>query len=192
MRLATLSPLLLTLSLAACGSAPTRDYVLQPLPVSPANAAPTVQGPKIVVRHVVIPAQLDRSGYVSYGADGALNIGHRNRWGAPLGRMIQSVIAADLGAALPGRVLAPGDPTPSSRHWTLAIIIRHFAPDQSGRVLLRADWSMIGAHGASIASSTAFLSHQASSDRPEDVVPLMDEMLARLAQSIAQTISPLS
>lgn len=192
MRLATLSPLLLAFSLAACGSAPTRDYVLQPRPVSPASTAPAAQGPKIVVRHVVIPAQLDRPGYVSYGADGALNIGHRSRWGAPFGRMIQSVIAADLGSALPGRVQSPGDPAPSGPHWTLAVTIRHFAASHGGRVLLRADWSMIGAHGASLASSTTSLSHQAGSDRPEDVVPLMDEMLARLSQSIAQAVSPLN
>jgi uncharacterized lipoprotein YmbA len=181
-------PLLLVLACAGCGSTPTQYYVLQPRPAQ-ANVAPPSAGQQpIVVRHVVISAELDRQSYVSYGAGGALSIAHDSQWGAPMGRMIQAVIASDLSADLPGRVPAPGDPPPQGPHQTLAVTIRHFAADADGRVRLVADWTLLGSDGRHLAASSASIQRQAPSASPQEVVPLMNEALAEFAARIARAI----
>ena len=190
MRLGWWLPFSIVLACAGCGSTPTRYFVLQPQTTQPAAAAPSAAARPIVVRHVVIPAELDRKGYVSYGPDGALSIARSEEWGAPMGRMIQSVIAADLAADLPGRrVLAPGDPTPQAPHDTLAVTIRHFAADASGHLRLSADWTLLGPQNRAEAAASFDKIRQSSSPDAKDTVPLMSAALAELSQHIAAGIS---
>lgn len=176
--------LCLLLALSACASAPTRYFVLQPQPQAAARPV-AAAGPQIVIDHVIIPDELDRPGYVSYGADGALAVSHRNRWGAPIGRMVQAAIAGDLAADLPGRVVPPGDPAPAAPYWRLTVNLRHFAADATGRVRLTADWVVRDGQGARVSGESLDIVRAAGSAAPARVVPVMDAMLSEMAGRIA-------
>jgi len=183
-------PFLVLLECTGCGSTPTQYFVLQTqearLPTSP---APGVSLP-IALRHVIIPTELDRRSYIFYGNGSTLSIDQSEQWGAPMDRMIQSVIAADLASDLPERhVLAPGDPLPQGPHETLAITIRHFGADAGGRARLSADWTLIGPLGATKAEDSVTLIRQGSSSDAQSTVPLMNDALADFAKRIAAELS---
>ncbi|MBW4025179.1 MAG: membrane integrity-associated transporter subunit PqiC [Proteobacteria bacterium] len=185
--------LLLVLLLAACGSPQTQYFSLQP--VSPGDAAAVLAGAApakvapIVIRHVILPATLDRLSMVSVGSQGELVISDRNRWAAPLDGMVQSTLAAELATLLPGEVVMPGDPVAAGQTRVLAVTIRSFAGDPGGRVTLAADWFLLrdGKPIPGLAGSkTIFI--RARSGSADAVVPAMSHALFLLSQDIAERV----
>jgi len=101
---------LLLLGLTACGSAPTRLYTLQAIAPTAALAGPVVpyQGPAVRVNTVHVPPEFDRIELVTSSAPGELKISDLDHWSAPLARLAQQVLTADLLARLPpGKVIFP-------------------------------------------------------------------------------------
>ncbi len=93
--------------LTGCGSSPpTRFYTVDTLPPS----APAVYaGPPVRVDQIKIPAVLDRPEIVSEYAAGQLKVDDFNHWGAPLGQLLRSSLAADLAARVPGPAVVPAE-----------------------------------------------------------------------------------
>ncbi len=96
--------------LAACASAPTHFFTLDP--VAPAQAvAGGYAGPPVKVMAVNIPPSLDRQELVSEISPGEVKVHDFEHWEAPLGQTARQTLIQDLAARLPaGRVLGPQSP----------------------------------------------------------------------------------
>jgi uncharacterized protein len=182
-----LTALLLALSLTACGSSPkTQFYTLDAVPG--AQQAQTVhpRGP-VMVGHVDLPATLDRLWMVKGGSGNAIEVSDVDRWAAPLDELVRNALTEDLRSRLPpGTVLAPGDTAPENTR-TVTLNVLHFMADQSGRVLLDADWSVQrgNQHGT---PQHAEIQVSGSGTSGAAVAAAMSQAVAQLADRIATAL----
>jgi uncharacterized protein len=94
------------LVMAACQSAPTRVFTLEP--VVPRSIANPYSGPPVRIDAVHIPPALDRIEILSEVAPGEFKVSDLDHWVAPLGQVARQTLTADLIARLPqGRVIFP-------------------------------------------------------------------------------------
>jgi uncharacterized lipoprotein YmbA len=148
-----------------------------------------VSGPSLQIFHVSIPAVLDRASLVEWRRSGELKISDTQRWAAPLDGMIREVLAADLRHKLPGLVLMPGDPVEPGDTRGIVVNIRHFAPEDSQRVVLLADWSLLSGRPAQpVLTRSEAIKLPISSGQSSAVVPAMSEAVAILSDRIADAI----
>ena len=93
--------------LAGCASSPpTHFYTVDAMsPSAPAAYA----GPPVRVDQVKIPSVLDRPEIVSEYAAGQLKVDDFNHWGAPLGQLLRTSLAADLAARVPVPAVIPAE-----------------------------------------------------------------------------------
>jgi len=128
---------LCVLVLAGCRSATTRLHSLSMLP--PAQGAVLYAGPAVRVDAVHLPADMDRAEITTRSATGGLAIQEFDHWSAPLPKMAQQTLAADLVARLPpGKViLAPLDKPDGALG--LNVVILRFSTDVNGAVFV-ASW----------------------------------------------------
>ncbi|MCE5359807.1 MAG: membrane integrity-associated transporter subunit PqiC [Acidithiobacillus sp.] len=135
--------------LAACASTPTEYLRLQaegmPLPSKPLTTGQAV----LLVDHVQMPASLDRL-YLTRGkGKNGVEVSNHTRWIAPLGGMMQRVLAEDLRRqAGKYTVLLAGSPVPSgSRPLQLRVQVQEFLPEENGIVVLDADYFLLNGEG---------------------------------------------
>ena len=99
--------LVATTALSGCGSSPpTRFYTVDAMPSS---APPAYAGPPVRVDQVKIPSVLDRPEIINEYAAGQLKVDDFNHWGAPLGQLLRSSLAADLAARVPAPAVVPAE-----------------------------------------------------------------------------------
>lgn len=103
------SPAIFSLACASFSSAAAHFYVPQPRQGAASTAAPAGREMRIVVRHVVTPAERDRLGYVRCGMSYVVDVAHTNQWGAPVVRMVNQSSRAI------SRLICP------TGYWVLAI-----------------------------------------------------------------------
>jgi len=178
--------LLLVLALGGCGGPPTDFYALAPVAATGGDGPAACAGSTpLVVDHVLLPGILDRQSMVTAAAGDRLAISGQDRWAAPLDQMIQRVLTEDLRDRLgPGRVLAPGDPTPAGGADGVQVNVLRFMPDEAGRVTLHADWTLFGAHGKPLLTRLESLS-DAGPATAGDNAAAMSRALGKLADAIA-------
>ena len=174
--------------LAGCGSPQTQYYTLAPVP--PAGAPGAAKGRPVMIRDLMLPADLDRLSFVEANGPTRLAISDQDRWAAPLEDMTRRVLAADLQARLPGLVLLPGDPVPATGVRGLVVNIRQFASDTSGHGVLQVDWSLLAGHPAKpVMRHAEAIPFQAASGKAADVVTAMSAALGTLADRITAGLS---
>ena len=176
----------IALMAAGCFSPRTHYYSLAPIELTqPIH----VSGPPLQIFHVSIPAVLDRETLVEWKRSGELKMSDSNRWAAPFDEMIRDVLAADLRHKLPGLVLLPGDPIEAGETRGIVVNVRHFAPDDSQRVVMIADWSLMSGQPAEpILTRSEIIKLPISSPKSSEVVPTMSEAVAILGDRIAYAI----
>jgi uncharacterized lipoprotein YmbA len=132
-------------ALGGCGSSPpTNFYALSTTPPAEAAAPATAPGPPILVNAVEIPPVLDRPQLVRGAGSSRVAVSSRDRWAAPLGGMIRTVLAQDLRARLPaGAVLSSAEVNGGAPKRDLVVDIQEFRADDAGTVTLAADWSLL-------------------------------------------------
>jgi uncharacterized lipoprotein YmbA len=92
-------------ALAGCHSAPTRLFTLSA--VAPGQTL-AYAGPRVRVEGVHVPADIDRTEITTEPVPGQLKINELDHWSAPLARLAQDALAADLVTRLPvGKVVSP-------------------------------------------------------------------------------------
>ncbi|HET6182923.1 MAG TPA: PqiC family protein [Acetobacteraceae bacterium] len=177
--------------LAACSSAPTVVYTLNPVPPAPSRAAagPPLD-PPIELGQVMIPGVIDRDSVVIAAPGGQLDVNGTAVWGGPLGEMIRRTLSANLAARLaPGSVLAPGDPAPPGGVRVLLVNVQRFWGDTQGQVGLVADWSLAKQDGSALGEPhRVVVSVKAASGDVSAVVPTMSRALGLLADRIAAAL----
>jgi uncharacterized lipoprotein YmbA len=176
--------------LAACSSPPSKYYVLsaQPDPVRPMPAG--VARTTVAIGAIMLPGALDRPQIARRLGPNQLDYAEYDRWAGPLDEMIRRVLAADLRPRLPaGTVLIDNDSS-ASADLTIAIDIRSFDADKSGRVTLNASWEILNKNTKVVGiPSDAKIVESAEGSDTAAVAATMSRAVAALAGNIGSGIA---
>jgi uncharacterized lipoprotein YmbA len=92
---------------------------------------------------VHIPAIVDRPELVTRVAANRLAVADSDRWGAPLGQMMRSVLAQDLSSRLPaGTFIFPDAPAPDGTR-QLVVTVLALDAQANGALTLQAGWTIM-------------------------------------------------
>ena len=173
-------------------SRPAQTYVLDSL-AAPGTAAPRETPLGVVgILKVTVPGWIDRPQVTGRAASGQIVTDEFARWGEPIGRGIQRVVAENLAALLPDRrvVAAPFAPSQAiDRRVDLGIT--EAARQADGSVLVEARWAVLGPKGGTLVQHRS--SHRASPTAlgPAGAVAGASEALASLSRDIAEALKAL-
>jgi len=153
---AALVPALGALLLAGCVLKRSKDaqvFVLEPLAAGGTTAAPLAATPEAVVGvlSVEVPGWIDRPQVTSRVAGSQVATDEFSRWGEPIAKGVQRVVAENLAALLPGRriVAAPWAGYEPVVH-KVDLTVTELARQADGSVLVEARWAVIGKDRATI------------------------------------------
>jgi uncharacterized lipoprotein YmbA len=171
-------------------SQPARLFVLDAVATTsePGAGAP---GPVLGVLRVSVPDWLGRPEITARAANGRIAPDEIARWGEPLARGIQRVVAENLARLLPDRQVAraPFPPRQALDH-RLEIAVTEAARQGDGTVLLEARWGILGRDGAVFVQRRS--SHRAGPARDAaTTVRGLNEALAALSGEIAEALRAL-
>jgi uncharacterized lipoprotein YmbA len=173
--------------MAACHSAPTRLYMLEP--IAPLIAPGAYQGPAIRVEAIHVPPALDRMEIVSEVAPGEFKVSDVDQWMAPLGQGVRQTLTADLAARLPqGRVIFPHLAKPPGTI-SINVEVLAFTADRRGAEL-QVSWvgSSEGAPPRT-RGGTLMLHTDLSGASSASMVVALSTLLAQLADRIVAELS---
>ena len=135
-RAARLAPLMAVLALlAGCSSPAPQFYTLAAAP------GPILHGPhsSVELRRISLAAYLDRPGIVRSNAAYRIEVTGNERWGEPLGSMLDRIFTEDLVQRLPDAVIFNEAGAISTKPGTVVEIdVQRFDPDADGTVVLLA------------------------------------------------------
>jgi uncharacterized protein len=175
--------------LAACSSPPSNYYVLsaQPDPVRPMPAG--FARTTVAIGAIMLPGALDRPQIARRLGPNQLDYTEYDRWAGPLDEMIRRVLAADLRSRLPEGTVLIDNGSLASADLTIAIDIRSFDADKSGRVTLNASWEILNKNTkvVGIPSDAIIVESPAGSDTAA-VAATMSRAVAALAGNIGSDI----
>ena len=170
----------------------SETYVLDP--VAARDAAPPSQTPEAVVGvlRVAVPGWIDRPQVTERTSTGQIHANEFARWGEPVTRGVQRVVAENLAALLPTRriVMAPFSPN-QVVHYRVDIAFSEAGRQADGSVLVDARWALLGPAGATLVQRRS--SHRAhpAAAGPEGAVTGVNEAIAELSREIADAVRAL-
>jgi uncharacterized protein len=162
-----------------------RIYVLDSLAAT--EAAPSVAPVAVVgVERVRVPDWLDRPQVTGRAATGEVVVDEFSRWGEPLPRGAQRVLAESLAVLLPDRrvVSAPFSPRDRVDH-SVEITLLEAARQADGSVLLDCRWAVLGKDGAVLARRRSSHRAEPTAPGPAGAVAGLNEALASLSRELA-------
>jgi uncharacterized lipoprotein YmbA len=183
--------------LAGCILKRSKDaqlFVLDPLAAQRAAATAAEAAPEAVigVLPVEVPGWIDRPQITSRAAGGQVVADEFARWGEPIARGIERVVAENLAALLPGRriVRAPWagyEPVV----YKVDLTVTELARQADGTVLLEARWAIIGRDRSTLVQRRA--SHRSASPAigAAALVAAQSEVLEMLSREIAEALAAL-
>ncbi len=169
-----------------------RTYVLDPVAGQPAAGPGAMSVATVGVERVAVPDWLDRPQVTGRAAGGEIVADELARWGEPLGRGVQRVLAENLSALLPDRrvVVAPFPPRETVDH-LVEVTVVEAGRQADGSVLLEARWDVLGNGREVLARQRS--SHRAAPAAPGSpgAVAGTSEVLAGLSREIADRLRAL-
>ncbi len=166
-----------------------RTYVLDPLLAAEAAAPAPAPVAVVGVERVSVPDWLDRPQLTGRSASGEVVADELARWGEPLPRGVQRVVAENLVALLPDRrvVTAPFSPRDRVDHF-VTVTLLEAARQADGSVLLESRWTVLARDGSVLARRRS--SHRASPTAPgaAGAVAGINEALAGLSRELADVL----
>ena len=179
-----LAAVVLAVQLAACTPSPPANlYLLAPVPGQVTHTAPF----SVELRRIGLAAYLDRPGIVRSSADYRLRVTDTDRWGEPLGSMLDRVFTEDLVERLPdASIFAESGAISTQPDITLEIDIQRFDPDADSSVVLLAQIA-VRREGSRVpaAARTVRLSSKPVSSGTPDLVAALSATLGQLADVVA-------
>jgi uncharacterized lipoprotein YmbA len=166
-----------------------RTFVLDPLAARQA-ASPTMAPTSVLgVTRVAVPGWIDRPQVTARGPAGEILTDDFSRWGEPIARGIQRVVAENLAALLPDRrVLALPAATPDAVDQRLEITLVEAARQTDGSVLVEARWDVIGPGGTLVLRRRSVHRAQDLAPGAAGAVAGASETLAALCREIAAAL----
>ena len=167
-------------------------YVLDP--VAARDAASPSQAPEAVVGvlRVTVPGWIDRPQVTGRSSTGQVRTDESARWGEPIARGVQRVVAENLAALLPTRriVVAPFSPDLVVHH-RVDITLSEAARQADGSVLVEARWALVGPRGATLVQRrTSHRAHPTAAGAAGAVTGT-SEAIAELSREIAGALRAL-
>ena len=182
-----LPALLLTLLLAGCGSTPQSDYYI--LSTLPGDAGGNT-GPFIGVGPITVPQYLDRKGIVTREDDNHLKISSFHRWAEPLPDGVQRVVAVNLASLLDTQQVAifPWLRSTSPDYGIEMNVVELSSVGKDTRLIVK--WVLRDiAAGMVVEQRISNFQHRANGEEPGEIAAAYSELLAKLSQDIAVSIS---
>ena len=177
-------------ALASCANPDPVLYTLAAQPGPPAGMERQAPVRSIELRRVNLAGYLDRPGIVRAATAYRLNVTQDSRWAAPIGPMLDQVIAEDLVIRLPGVAVfteAGGIATRPDR--VLKIDIQRLDVDPSGDVVVQAQAAVMDPTNKVPTSLRSFRTVQRpASQTIEDQVAAMSQAVGALSSDLAQTV----
>jgi uncharacterized lipoprotein YmbA len=168
-----------------------KTYVLDPMPGASATAAPKPVS-LVGVLKVIVPGWVDRPQITSRTATGEVVTDEYARWGEPIERGMQRVLAENLAILVPDRrfITAPFPPgdEPGLR---VAVIVSEMARQADGSVVLESRWAVLAARGGTLVQSRSRQRTTPSIPGASGSVLGMNETLAGLSREIAEALKNL-
>jgi uncharacterized lipoprotein YmbA len=169
-----------------------RTFVLDPLAAR--GAAPPAAAPAAVVgvAKVSVPGWIDRPQVTARGPAGEILTDDFARWGEPIAKGVQRVLAENLAALLPDRrVVTTPFATGEAVDHRLEVTLVEAARQADGSVLLEARWDVLAAGGEVLLRRRS--SHRAEGTAPgaAGAVAGASEALAALSREIAEAVGTL-
>lgn len=172
-----------------CASAPTRFYTLS------AELPPAAQAPRIavVVGPVSIPSEVDRPQMVLKEGPNQVRLDEGNRWAAPLGDAIASVVAENLAAILgtPRVTLFPDQMT-GDGSYGVTIEVQQFLSEPGGAATLSAVWTVRRAADGRTENGRTRVREPVTGSGYEALAAAHSRALAAMSRAIADTLAALS
>ena len=169
-----------------------RTYVLDPLAAREAPAPNATPVATVGVEKVGVPDWLDRPQVTGRTASGEVVTDEFSRWGEPLARGVQRVVAENLAALLPDRRVlgAPFPPRDAVDH-RVRVTLVEAARQAGGSVLVEARWEVLGSGGEVLSRHRS--SHRAapSAAGAAGAVAGVSEALDLLSREIADLLRTL-
>jgi uncharacterized lipoprotein YmbA len=175
-------PFAVALLLAACSSPTPELYTLAALPGPTAHLA--ARG--IEVHRVGLAGYLDRPSIVRSSAGFRLRLADNQRWGEPLGSMVDRVFAEDLVERLPdAAVFSESGAISTAPDLTLEVDVQRFDADADGTVVLLAQVAVRRGDARRPAEATTLrLTVIPAGPTTRDYVAAMSRVLGELADRV--------
>ncbi len=193
------SLVLLTATLAACGSGPSqpgRFFVLaSPSDLTATKPQQTIRKDLVVgVGPVELPPHLDRTQIVTQASQYRLDLKDLDQWAEPLKEGFTRVLAQNLSRMLgTDRIVQFPWRRPFTVKLQVTVEVLRFDTDAAGESVLLARWNILDGDGRKLLySHTSTYRNQASGKGVEPIVAAMSRNLAELSQEIATSVSALS
>lgn len=193
-RLTAVVALVATALTAGClkRSKVARTYVLDALPAATASTPPPAPLAVVGVERVDVPDWLDRPQVTGRAASGEVVTDEFSRWGEPLPRGVQRVLAENLVVLLPDRrvVSAPFSPRDSVDH-SVEITVVEAARQVDGSVLLECRFTVVAKDGTVLARRRSSYRANPTALGPAGAVAGLNESLASLSRELADVLRAL-
>jgi uncharacterized lipoprotein YmbA len=166
-----------------------RLYVLEA--TAPRGEAPAMPTSVLGISRVTVPAWIDRPELTARTVKGEIATDENSRWGEPIGRGIQRVVAENLAGLLPDRhvVTAPFAARQQVDH-RLELNVTEAARQGDGMVLVEARWVLFDATGKLLVSRRS--SHRTGPvSAPGGTVTATSEALGLLSRDVADAVRSL-
>jgi uncharacterized lipoprotein YmbA len=170
-------------------TAPTRFYALTAVaPEAPSEQAQT--GPSVSVGPVRVAAYLDRQHIVTRADGGELLLAEFDRWAEPLGEGISRVLAENLSRLLSSEQVYGRSFRPSgSVDFRVAVSVLAFEVEPAARLVLRAQWQVVGGDGKTVVASGRTSLRDAVPEKGVGaIVSAQSHALAALSREIAEAV----
>jgi len=192
--LALLIPALAGLALPSCVLKHSKNaeiFVLEPAAARGAPAPADTPTDVVGVLRVTVPGWIDRPQMVTREAGNQVVIDEFSRWGEPIDKGVQRVLAENLAALLSDRrvVRAPFSPT-EHVDYRVDVALTELARQTDGAVHLEAVWAVLGRKGGVILQRRS--AHSAPADvGAAGIAAATSDALAGLSRDIADAVRAL-
>ena len=194
-RLTAVVALVATALTAGClkRSKVARTYVLDPLPAATAATPPPAPLAVVGVERVDVPDWLDRPQVTGRAASGEVVTDEFSRWGEPLPRGVQRVLAENLAVLMPDRrvVSAPFAPRDQDVDHSVEITVIEAARQADGSVLLECRFTVAAKDGTVLARRRSSYRANPTALGPAGAVAGLNESLASLSRELADVLHAL-
>jgi hypothetical protein len=170
-----------------------RTYVLDPLPAATAPAPPATPLAVVGVERVDVPDWLDRPQVTGRVASGEVVTDEFSRWGEPLPRGVQRVLAENLVVLMPDRrvVSAPFAPRDQDVDHFVEVTLIEAARQADGSVLLECRFTVLAKDGTVLARRRSSYRANPTAPGPAGAVAGLNESLASLSRELADVLRAL-
>lgn len=177
--------------IAGCGSSPpTNFYALKPTPPESSGVAEVAPGAPILVDAVRIPPVLDRPEIVRATGSSRVTVSGHDRWAAPVGGMIRTVLAQNLRSRMPASaILSSEDVNGGAPKRDLVVDIQEFQADASDTVVLSADWGLLDNAARAARPHHERITVSGAGGDADSQVAAMSRALGELADRIVAAIA---